>query len=51
MINRRNTVTTEEIHAFQERVLPYLERAQDKQELLRVCEMAIQANQAGQPEE
>lgn len=38
-------MTTEQIRAFQERVLPYLERTRDKEELIRVCELAMRTSQ------
>jgi hypothetical protein len=44
-------MTTEQIRAFQERILPYLERTQDKEELLQVCEMAVQAHRMEEPKE
>lgn len=43
-------MTTEQIRAFQERVLPYLERVKDKEELVQVCELALQASQATKTE-
>lgn len=44
-------MTTEQILAFRERVLPYLEREKDKEELIQVCEMAMRTSQADRQEE